>query len=113
MSTPNRHAIGNAIATLRKARGLTQVEVAAAIGWERTTLASVEPGADRPGLALLVALADSFAVSVDTILGRLSTAQPVSDRERELIELFRQASPDGQDGVLAVLRALTSEHRSR
>ena len=102
-------SVGNTIRTLRKGRGLTQSALAAALGWERGTIAAVETGADQPGRELVTALAAFFQVSADTILGRDGAPQPAkaeTEAEAELLQMFRAAPPDGKAAVLTTLRVL-------
>jgi transcriptional regulator with XRE-family HTH domain len=98
------------IRTLRKERNLSQSALAAAIGWERGTIAAIEAGHDRPGAELIEALATFFQVSTDRILGREGAHQPAAaqtDAEAELLARFRDASPSAQSAILATIREIT------
>ena len=55
---------------LRKERRLTQSELQAAIGVDRTLISKYETGERVPPVDVLVALADYYGVSVDYILRR-------------------------------------------
>ena len=59
---------------LRKAKGLSQTEVANTIGVSQVAYGRYESGAREPSFETLKALADYFNVSVDEILGRDSSA---------------------------------------
>lgn len=61
--------LGNRIAQLRKAQGLTQQDLAAQLGCAQQTLAHYEVGRARLPAALLPELAEIFGVSVDELLG--------------------------------------------
>lgn len=102
---------GNIIRTLRRQRRLSQVELAAAIGWGRGTIAAIEKGHDKPGADLVQALATFFATTTDHILGREGQKQPAAaqtDDEAELLARYREASNEGKVAVLMSLRALTN-----
>ncbi len=61
--------IGARIAELRKSRGVTQEELAAAAGVSAQAVSKWERGG-VPDVALLPAIADFFDVSIDTLFGR-------------------------------------------
>ncbi|KKO51004.1 XRE family transcriptional regulator [Paenibacillus sp. DMB20] len=64
---------GHRIAKLREEKGLTQEELAAAIGISRASLSHYESDRRKPNLITLTRLADLFQVSVDYIIGRNHT----------------------------------------
>lgn len=102
--------VGDVIRTLRKARGMTQSDLAAALGWERGTIAAVERGHDKPGRDLVEALASFFDTTADHILNRQGKPEPKSaqtEAEAELLRMFREANDTGKVAILATLRALT------
>ena len=55
---------------LRKAKGLTQSELAKVIGYSSLSYARYEKGEREPDIRTLCELADYFNVSVDYLLGR-------------------------------------------
>ncbi|RFA25569.1 transcriptional regulator [Alkalilimnicola ehrlichii] len=57
----------NHIRAHRKARGLTQAELAAAMGVSRNTINSIEVGRYVPSLALALALARFFGKHVEEL----------------------------------------------
>lgn len=57
------------IRDLRKARGLTQEQLAEAMGVSTASVSKWENGQCAPDLAVLTAIADFFQISVDAILG--------------------------------------------
>jgi len=61
--------IGKRLRELRKARGLTQVEVAEKLGIQQALLSAYELGQVRIHGALVAAFASLFKVSADQILG--------------------------------------------
>lgn len=108
-----RMKVGSRVRQLRKARaGLTQVRLAAELGWERGTLAAVESGGSMPGRELVEALAGYFGVSVDFLLGREETSDisPLNEREREVVELFRRSPEPAKESVLGLLKVTAGAH---
>ena len=69
---------GQRIADLRKRRGITQSDLAAALGLDQTAIASYEVGRRRVPLSLLPHLAQSLGVSA--------------------VELIEEASPSSKPG---------------
>ena len=104
-------SIAEAIKALRARRGMSQVQLAAELGWARGTIAAIEAGHARPGAELVEALATFFQVSTDTILGRQGNptlAQATSDEEAELLSRFREAPANVKAALLAAARAMTN-----
>ena len=61
--------ISRKLSELRTAKGATQEEVANALGISNKTLSKWENGTSSPDLNMLVALADYYGVTTDTLLG--------------------------------------------
>ena len=61
--------ISQKLSELRTAKGATQEEVANALGISNKTLSKWENGTSSPDLNMLVALADYYGVTTDTLLG--------------------------------------------
>ena len=93
-----RQSIGEFLATLRKAHGFTQQEVADRLDVSNRTVSSWECNSALPDILLLPALAELYGVTADEILAgerkpeRKQTSQeeenaPLSDRsERRLLK---------------------------
>ena len=62
-------ALGQRIAAARKARDLTQVQLADELGIAQQTLAHYEAGRLRVAVALLPALAKALGVSIEHLIG--------------------------------------------
>lgn len=60
--------IGALIRTMRKSRGMTQAELATAIGKAASAVAMYERGEREPGFETLEALADVFNVPLNSLL---------------------------------------------
>jgi transcriptional regulator with XRE-family HTH domain len=65
------------IAKLRKAKGITQSELASFLGVSFQAVSKWENGTTMPDIALLPKLSEYFQVSVDEILG----LRPLKNRE--------------------------------
>jgi len=61
---------GKRLAELRTQRGLSQYELAQALGFSRGQIANYEQGKREPDFATLITLANFFQVSLDYLLGR-------------------------------------------
>lgn len=59
--------VGNKLQELRKARGLSQEEVARAVGTTRQTITSIEVGKYTASLPLALRLARYFGVTVEAL----------------------------------------------
>lgn len=61
---------GNQLKTLRKSKGITQKQLASAIGASERGIQQYELGERKPTYDMLIALADHFNVSIDYLTGR-------------------------------------------
>ena len=62
--------IGNKLKELRNAMGLTQEELAIALGLSRVNYTRYETNKVRPDFETLIALVDFFDISLDELFGR-------------------------------------------
>ncbi len=78
---------GNRISSLRMARGLTQEEMATAVGITRASLSHYEKNRRSPDYDTLNKFANFFQVTVDYLMGRTKDAEKTLDREvREFVD---------------------------
>lgn len=87
------------IRELREERGLTQKELAEAIGVDRTAIAKYESGASGAKSEMLEKLANYFGVTTDYILGRTNEKTPApvvqsESEEEEIREYLQQIKDD-------------------
>ncbi len=61
------YMLKNSVHTKRKAAGLTQEDLAVAIGVTRQTIISIEKGNYVPSVLLAIKIADFFKVSVEEV----------------------------------------------
>ncbi len=68
-------AIGGGIAAVRRMRGMTQQQLADAIGLTRTSVANIEAGRQDTGISTLLAIASALGIGADLLLGEGATAK--------------------------------------
>lgn len=80
-----RSNIGEFLSILRKSKGLTQQEVADALGVSNKTVSSWETGASCPDISMLPAIAELFGVTCDELLRgeRIAAAEPAARAEEK------------------------------
>lgn len=87
-------ALGRRIAEQRKARGITQVELAATLGIAQQTMAHYEGGVSRIAVETLAQLATALGVSVEELIDtptarRASKRGPAPKLQQQLEQLSR------------------------
>ena len=103
-STP----FAEALRRIRRAKGLTQTELAVLIGQHPTLISLYETGRRRPGLKDLNALADALGTTSDLLTGRRSSpgfAGPVAER---LAAAFGSLNLRDQNAVVALAEYLAA-----
>lgn len=85
-------SIGSTLRHLRKAKNVTQEELAEALGVTPQAVSKWENNAGMPDISLLVPLANYFRVSMDTLFGRDSTL--TEEQVTALDSQIRDASID-------------------
>lgn len=78
-----KSGIGEFLSILRKSKGLTQQEVADALGVSNKTVSSWETGASCPDIGMLPAIAELFGVTCDELLRGERLPQPSPERARK------------------------------
>ncbi len=86
-------------AAIRKAKGLTQAELAEMVGTEQPTISRFEKGSDAVTLRLIRQVADALDVTVADLFNEDRT-----QAEQTLIEAFRSLSAERQQGWLDLAR---------
>lgn len=89
---------------IRTTRGLVQEAVAHAIGISRESYSNLERGNTLPSAETLVALAETFVVSTDSLLG----IAPTPSRTGERAAHYRQLAPE----TVKLLRKLEANNRA-
>lgn len=105
---------GERLYKLRAARGLTQVELAEAIGSTQRALSRYETIAEFPPAAVVVALAKALRVSTDELLGLKQLRAPKDDAESQrLWKKFRRVLELPEKDRRAIIRMINSLTASR
>jgi transcriptional regulator with XRE-family HTH domain len=101
-------AFGKRLIVLRKARGITQVELAKALGTTQRTISYYENEAGLPTVALLGSLARALGVTADELLGLKPTKLQGSPQRRRLLKRFQRMESLPERDQRAVLRLINS-----
>ena len=108
--------IGERIAALRKARNLTQTQLAQALGVTQQTVQAYEAGSRRIPVSALPVVARTLAVSLMVLFGEEQQAQNAANRKRgpmpqwqQHIEAIARLPRSRQQFVAEMLRNVLGE----
>ena len=91
---------------IRLRKGLTQADVAAALGVSSVVYSRYETGKRQPSIDILIQMADIFGVTVDFLLGRQDIEDStLSDYELQLLIASRKADERAKQDALNMLLA--------
>lgn len=94
------------IKVIRLRKGLTQADVAAALGVSSVVYSRYETGKRQPSIDMLIQMADIFGVTVDFLLGRQDIEDStLSDYELQLLIASRKADERAKQDALNMLLA--------
>lgn len=94
------------IKDIRTRKGLTQAEVASALGVSSVVYSRYETGSRQPSIDILLQLADIFGVTVDYLLGRQDIEDStLSEYELSLLIASRKADERAKQDALNMLLA--------
>lgn len=97
------------IKDIRLSKGLTQSNVAAALGVSPVVYSRYETGTRQPPIDMLIQMADIFGVTVDFLLGRQDIEDStLSDDEVQLLVASRKADERAKQDALNLLLAHTT-----
>ena len=96
--------IGTTIASQRLLKGLTQEQVAEAIGVEQETISRFERGATLPPLGRLMDIADLLGVPLETLI-RGGSPRPI-DQAADIAALLQPLSEEDREWVQTWLAQL-------
>lgn len=93
----------------RNRSGMTQEEVAAALGMPKKTYQNYEREVREPDSEVLCALADLYGITIDELVGRerLETVEEDA-RESELLDLYRSMNEEGHRVLAAIANTVAS-----
>ncbi|MBQ9544660.1 MAG: helix-turn-helix transcriptional regulator [Clostridia bacterium] len=90
---------------IRKAKKLTQRQVADFLICSPTVYSRYETGERQPPVEVLIRLSDFFGVTVDYLVGKEKLAfDGLTEIERELVRNFRRADERARDDAMTLLR---------
>jgi transcriptional regulator with XRE-family HTH domain len=114
-STKKATPTGARLAALRRAAGLSQVQLAQAVGIPQRTLSFYEREATYLPSTLLPAMAEALGVTIEELIGVSETKArkrgPKSQLERQL-EIVLTLPRQTQQKIMAVLDAFISQHKT-
>ena len=94
------------IKEIRLHKGLTQAEVASALGVSSVVYSRYETGSRQPSIDVLIQMADIFGVTVDYLLGRQEIEDStLSEYELSLLIASRKADERAKKDALDILLA--------
>ena len=97
----------------RRRNGMTQEDVAKALGIPKKTYQNYEREVREADLGVLCALADLYGVTLDELMGRTSTISPgelnaivaeVEKQQDEIVSIFQVLNADGRALLLSIAR---------
>lgn len=101
---------------LRKAKKLTQIQVAEYLNVNRSTYTKYETGVSEPNIDTMKKLAELFEVDVNALVTDKSkgtahddAAQSSGERERALLSMYRRLDDTHKKRLLAVAKRLVQE----
>jgi transcriptional regulator with XRE-family HTH domain len=96
MPTPPKHVvvsrkqIGERLRELRRARGVSQVELAKALGTYQTSVSAIERGARGVTVQQLIKLAGALDASLDEMVGRSARPTNGALKDRRFLKRFQR-----------------------
>ena len=103
---------GLRLAQIRRARGLTQAELAGKVGISRRMIAYYEVESDRPPAHVLDHLASVLRVSTDELLGRktIKTEAPLSIRLWRRFRLVEKLPDADRKAIFRLIDGMLERH---
>lgn len=100
-----KRLLGSRIQKIRKAKGLSQEELAERVGLSSKYISSIERGNENPTLDTFIKLSSAMDVSIAELFNYSEdTAQ--SDSRKFLIDVIKKSKNDRIDVVAKVIKAL-------
>lgn len=108
---PEPMAFDRILADLRRARKLSQEQLAAAVGIHTNVLGRYERGEAKPSIEIATKLAEALAVSLDQLVGR-SDVQLDKEITDKVLTIQRLPEKD-RDHILFTLDAMLRDAKAR
>ena len=104
-------SFGKRLLELRKAKGLSQTELAEQLGIHKNVLGKYERGEVKPSIDIAVKVADFMEVSLDFLVGKVNNEIDKSIVDKVLT--IQNLPEKDQDYILFTLDALIRDAKSR
>lgn len=111
-----KEEVGMTIRVMRKSRGMTQEDLAKAIGQSSSSITMYETGRRSPDFETLEAMADVFNVPLSALLPerRQETEAPEVGPEIRIVSGMMQTLPkEQQEQIVAIVRTFVTNHPNR
>ena len=102
--------VGSRIQKIRKEKGISQEQLARAIGISKGHIGHVEAGSKNPSAEMLINIAVQLEVPVDVLLSDLDVPHSGEDRLQDLLGSCSPAARNIITEVSAVLRDLLGKY---
>ena len=100
-----RATLGERIRSFRRARSLTQAQLASGLAVTKNAVTNWESGASRPDLSLLPPLCRLLGVTADELLG-IPSAAALTRAEREHVALYRRLTAYDRANIDTLARSM-------
>ena len=100
--------IGENIRKLREERGMSQEQLARAIGKSRSAVSQYETDVNIPRMGVIEDLAKVFLVSKSEILGDNRKSNELNYDERQLLDMYRRMDDAHRSTLLETARAFSA-----
>lgn len=104
--------IGSKIAELRKAKKMSQAELATAVGASRDIIGKYERNDNLPSIEMALKLANVFDVSVDYLLGEGQHASYDKETIKRLQEI-QNMKPDFRAHLFSVIDSVIRDYKTQ
>ncbi len=101
-------AIGSAVATARRARGISQDDLAAALGLSRGSVSNIEAGRQKMLVHTLMRAAQHLGVPVARFIPDANTGRRAEPEAEMELNSVRQLRRSERDEILAVVQRMTT-----
>lgn len=109
-STSAMQTVGNAIAKQRKARKMTQAQLAEKIGLSNDAISRLERGKIVPSVLRLFELAEIFDCDVADLLSDASIRAP--DQARQLTQMMARLNHQQRSSLLEIVGKMIDWHKN-
>lgn len=105
--------LGQKITTLRKAKGLSQSDVAKAVGVSRDAISKYERGDIVPSVENAKRMADFLGVSLDYLMSEDDTQEVIDNSMIQRIKEIQRLAKDDQNTIINVIDAFIRDTKTK